>query len=243
MSCHRPIDDSFASVLAPDALSPRARNLAAASIHRIWRWISVVGSVGPADARGRAFRSMGASSCLAFPPGAVFGEHWIEIGSGTLVGPHVSLAVGMPDEPIDPCGPPVITIGDRCSIGRGSAIVGRCRIAIADDVTIGPDVYITDHNHTYADVDVPIGRQWPAEDPVSIGPGSWLGAGVIVLPGAQIGRHVVAAAGSVVRGHIPDRAVIAGAPARVVRRHLDGDGWVPPIPPQVIRAPEGWIPG
>jgi acetyltransferase-like isoleucine patch superfamily enzyme len=106
---------------------------------------------------------------------------------------------------------------------------------------MGPGIYVTDHNHTYADVDVPIARQWPAEDPVRIGAGSWLGAGVIVLPGARIGRHVVVAAGSVVRGHTPDRAVIAGAPARMVRRYLDDDGWVPPIPPQVINAPEGWV--
>jgi acetyltransferase-like isoleucine patch superfamily enzyme len=184
---------------------------------------------------------MGASSCIAFPPGSVFGERWIEIGSETLIGPHVSLAVGMPNEPINYDAPPVITIGDRCCIGRGSAIVGRCRIEIEDDVTTGPGVYITDHNHTYADVDVPIVRQWPAEAPVRIGAGSWLGASVIVLPGAQIGRHVVVAAGSVVRGCIPDRAVVAGAPARLVRRYLDGDGWIPPIPPQVINAPEGWV--
>src|SRR6202022_2422602 len=96
--------------------------------------------------------------------------------------------------------------------------------------TMGPNVYITDHNHTYVDTEVPIARQWPAEDPVSIGAGTWLGAGVIVLPGAHLGRHVVVAAGSVVRGAIPDLAVVAGAPARVVRRHVDGDGWVPPIP-------------
>jgi acetyltransferase-like isoleucine patch superfamily enzyme len=228
-------------VLAPAELSPWARNLAAAGIHRLWRWVSTVGSVGPDDSQGRAFRSMGLRSCIAFPPGAVFGQRWIEIGSETLIGPHVSLAVGMPDEPIDPAAAPVISIGDRCSIGRSSSIVGRCRIEIGDDVTTGPDVYITDHNHTYADVEVPIGRQWPAEDPVSIGAGSWLGAGVIVLPGARIGCHVVVAAGSVVRGHFPDRAVIAGAPARVVRRHFDGDGWVPPIPPQIINAPDGWV--
>jgi carbonic anhydrase/acetyltransferase-like protein (isoleucine patch superfamily) len=228
-------------VLAPSELSPTARNIAAAAIHRCWGWVSAVGSVSPADARGRRFRTMGPSSCIAFPPGSVFGEHWIEIGAGTLVGPHVSLAVGMPDEPIPADAPPVIIIGDRCCIGRGNSIVGRCRIEIEDDVTTGPDVYITDHNHSYADVNVPIGRQWPAEDPIRIGAGSWLGAGVIVLPGADIGRHVAVAAGSVVRGRIPDCSVIAGAPARVVRRYTPPDGWLPPIPPQVINAPEGWV--
>lgn len=158
-------------------LSPRTRNAAAALIHRAWEWASVVGTVGPNDARGRRFRSMGPSSCIAFPPGSVFGERWITLGAHTLVGPHVSLAVGMPDEQIDRDAPAVITIGDRCNIGRGSSIVGRCRIEIGDDVTTGPNVYITDHNHTYADPAVPIGRQWLAEDTVRIGEGSWIGAG------------------------------------------------------------------
>jgi len=45
------------------------------------------------------------------------------------------------------------------------------------------------------------------------------------LPGACIGRNVVVAAGSVVRGTVPDRCVVAGVPARVVRQYLPGDGW------------------
>ena len=86
-------------------------------------------------------------------------------------------------------------------IGRGSHIVAHHSIVIGDDVFTGPYVYITDQNHGYADPDMPIGRQWPSNTAVSIGPGTWLGAGVIVLPGARIGRNVVVAAGSVVRGH------------------------------------------
>jgi acetyltransferase-like isoleucine patch superfamily enzyme len=77
---------------------------------------------------------------------------------------------------------------------------------------------------------VPIGRQWPSNIAVSIGSGSWLGAGAIVLPGARIGRNVVVAAGSVVRGAVPDRCVVAGVPARVVREYVAGDGWSPPAP-------------
>jgi acetyltransferase-like isoleucine patch superfamily enzyme len=85
---------------------------------------------------------------------------------------------------------------------------------------------LTDQNHAYEDLDVPIGRQFP----VSIGSGSWLGAGAIVLPGARIGRNVVIAAGSVVRGVIPDRCVVAGVPARVIREHTDA-GWLSPKAP------------
>lgn len=169
---------------------------------------------------------MGDHSCVAFPFGDIIGEQCIEIGEGTLVAPLVCLAAGMPGEPLDASSASVIVIGDRCTVGRGSSVIGRHRIVFEDDVVTGPNVYVTDHNHDYRDIDAPISAQWPVEQPVRIGAGSWLGAGVTVLPGADIGTHVAVAAGSVVRGRIPDNSVAAGTPARVVRRHVNGAGWV-----------------
>jgi acetyltransferase-like isoleucine patch superfamily enzyme len=217
-----------------------ARNLAAAAIHKAWRWIATVGCVAPEDALGRRFHSMGAHSCICFPPGAVFGEGAIAIGTKTLIGPNVSLSAGMPGDPAPsgPDGGPVVAIGDRCSIGRGTSIVGLRHIEIGDDVAIGPNVYITDHNHGYGDVTIPIAAQWPVQDEVRIGAGSWLGTGVVVLPGSDIGCHVAVAAGSVVRGPIPDRCVVAGAPARVMRQYTVEDGWIPPLPPTAVRRPQ-----
>ena len=118
-------------------------------------------------------------------------------------------------------------LGSRCVIGRGSHIIAHHSIDIGDDVFTGPYVYITDQNHSYADPDIPVGRQWPVNAPVSIGAGTWLGTGAVILPGADIGAHVVVAAGAVVRGKVPDRCVVAGIPARVVREYVPGSGWVP----------------
>jgi acetyltransferase-like isoleucine patch superfamily enzyme len=132
----------------------------------------------------------------------------------------------------------VVVIGDRCSIGRGTSIVGLGRIEIGDDVSIAPNVYITDHNHSYEDISVPIAGQWPRQDPVRIGAGSWLGTGVVVLPGSDIGCHVAVAAGSVVRGTVPDRCVVAGAPARIVRQYSPGQGWEPPLRAPLTRGSE-----
>jgi acetyltransferase-like isoleucine patch superfamily enzyme len=87
---------------------------------------------------------------------------------------------------------------------------------------------LIDQNHGYEDPDTPIGSQFPVNRPVSVGAGSWLGAGAIILPGTTIGRNVVVAAGSVVRGEVPDRCVVAGIPAKVVREHT-GAGWQPPL--------------
>ena len=220
-------------MLDPSRLSPRARRIAAGLIHRAWRWVSTVGTVSPDDRHG--YRHLGPESLIGFPPGDVFGEWWISIGTRTLIAPEVTLSVGLPGEALDRGAPPVLTIGDRCSIGRGTSIVARQRVDIGNDVTIAPNVYITDHNHTYADVDVPIKDQYPTHDPVRIGDGTWIAVGATVLPGADIGRHVTIAAGAVVRGRVDDFTVVAGSPARVVRRHVDGE-WDPPVRIE----PEDW---
>ena len=111
---------------------------------------------------------------------------------------------------------PVVKIGDRCLIGRGSGIVGHLEIVIGDDVWTGHQIYITDQNHGYDDPNLPISQQYQPELPVRIGDGSWLGHGTVVLPGADIGRNVVVGANSVVKGKLPDNCVAVGAPARVV---------------------------
>jgi acetyltransferase-like isoleucine patch superfamily enzyme len=124
---------------------------------------------------------------------------------------------------------PVLRVGDGCVIGRGSHIVAHHSIEIGADVFTGPYVYITDQNHSYTDLEVPVGRQWPVNSSVRIGPGTWLGTGAVVLPGANIGRNVVVAAGAVVRGQVPDHAVVGGVPAKVIREYLPGSGWVAPV--------------
>ncbi len=223
-----------------DSLRRRGHQLVAESLRAAWAWAGSAGAIGPDDARGRRFAQMGAGSCIAFPPGAVFGERYIRIGARTMIGPHVTLAAGLaPGEVLDVPDGVAISIGDRCTIGRGVSIVGRHRIVIEDDVTTAPNIYITDHNHAYNDPDLPIGRQWLSEEPVRVGAGSWLGTGVVVLPGADIGRHVAVAAGAVVRGTVPDHAVVAGVPARVVRRYVAGEGWQPPLRREVT-TPEWW---
>jgi acetyltransferase-like isoleucine patch superfamily enzyme len=116
----------------------------------------------------------------------------------------------------------VVVIGDRCLIGRGSGIVGHFSVEIGHDVWTGHHVYITDQNHGYADPDVPISLQTQPERPVRIGDGSWIGHGAVILPGVNIGRHVVVGANSVVTSDIPDHCVAVGAPARVIKRLSDG---------------------
>jgi acetyltransferase-like isoleucine patch superfamily enzyme len=213
------------------------RRAATRAVHRTWEWVRDTGAV-TAERPGRLrFGAIGEGTRLAFPQGTIFNERWITLGACCIIAEQVTLTAGMmpgldlgtPD--------PVIRLGDGVVLGRGSHVVASLPVVIGNDVFCGPYVYITSDNHSYDDPHQPIGRQWPRSAPVEIGSGSWLGAGAVVLPGARLGRNVVVAAGSVVRGEVPDHAVVAGAPARIVRRWTESEGWVPPLPP-----PPGAVP-
>jgi acetyltransferase-like isoleucine patch superfamily enzyme len=196
----------------PRSVTRRVGDVVLQAQESLTNWASVA-----ADSRRAArFGAFGTGSLLRYPLGAVYNERYIRIGSGTLIGPDVALAAGMlPGQTM--VTDPVISIGDRCLIGRGSGIVGHLSIEIGDDVYTGHYVYITDQNHGYDRTDVPISRQSQPERPVVIGSGSWIGHGAVVLPGARIGVGCVIGANSVVSGTIPDHSIAVGAPARVVR--------------------------
>ncbi len=183
------------------------------------------GAIGPKSARAKRFRHFGNGSSICFPVTALYGERYISIGEGTIVGPYSSLSAGVsPEHELGDV--EVLTIGNHALIGKGSAVVAHERVVIGDHVFTGHNVYVTDANHGYEDITTPIGQQFAPSRPVAIGDGSWLGHGTVVLPGASIGAHVVIGAGSVVTSHIPDRSVAVGNPARVIRRYIDGQGWV-----------------
>ena len=189
-----------------------------------WEHLVRLGAIRPASRRARRFGAFGPKTVVCFPVAALFGERYIRIGEGSVIGPYSTLSAGVgPGQVLEH--DTVVRIGNRCVIGKGSAIVGHASVEIGDDVWTGPHVYVTDANHGYEDVTVPIGRQFAATRPVRIGSGSWLGAGVVVLPGATIGCHVVIGAGAVVADDLPDNSVAVGNPARVVRRYVDGE-WV-----------------
>jgi carbonic anhydrase/acetyltransferase-like protein (isoleucine patch superfamily) len=187
---------------------------------RGWEAAVELGAIGPDTRRGKRFGHIGAGSVICFPVNALFNEQYIHIGDGTMFGPQITLSAGMvPGQQM--VSDTVITVGDRCLIGKGSGIVGHLEIVIGNDVWTGHHVYITDQNHGYHDLGLPISRQVMPERPVSIGDGSWLGHGTVVLPGSTIGHHVVVGANSVVTGHIPDFSVAVGVPARVIRTIRD----------------------
>lgn len=203
----------------------RLRTMLGDSMLTRWERVSHWAAIRPASKRARRFRSFGEKSAICFPPAALFGERYISVGAGTVIGPNATLSAGVsPEHELGDV--EIVRIGDRCLIGKGSGIVALERIEIGNDVFTGHHVYITDANHGYEDLRTPPGRQFAKPRPVTIGDGTWLGHGSIVLPGACVGRHVVVGAGSVVTGTLPDYCVAVGNPARPIRRFVEGRGWI-----------------
>ena len=86
-------------------------------------------------------------------------------------------------------------------------------------------MYVSDTGHLYEDVTQPIKRQGLRDGRrVEIARGAWLGIGAVVCGNLRIGENSVVGARAVVTTDVPDRCVVAGNPARIVRR-WDGSSW------------------
>ena len=96
----------------------------------------------------------------------------------------------------------------------GCVFLDGAPITIADDVQIGPLVQLLTADHPRDPAERAAGLEFSRA--ISIGPRTWLGGGVIVLPGVQIGADVTVGAGSVVTRSLPDGVTAVGNPCRVI---------------------------
>jgi acetyltransferase-like isoleucine patch superfamily enzyme len=109
-----------------------------------------------------------------------------------------------------------LKIGRRVHVSF--AVSGGCYISatngleIGDDSLFAPNVVIQSLNHDLYLREIPT-----REQPVRIGRNCWIGANVVITAGVQIGDHVTIGAGSVITKDLPDFAVAAGNPCRVLK--------------------------
>ena len=141
-----------------------------------------------------------------------FGRPRIDNRGQIAIGQDFALASGFGTVAIATAPEGQIEIGDSVTINYGTAISARQQIKIGNRVNIGPFCIISDS-------DLPLPLDGGPEDvarPIEIGDDVWLACRVTLLPGARIGAGAVIAAGSVVSGDVPARAVASGIPARVL---------------------------
>ena len=112
-----------------------------------------------------------------------------------------------------------IRLGDRAQVAFSSIINAGADVIIGRDSATAGHCTIIASEHRY-DSPEPIMRQGYRHEPVLIGADVWLASGVLVSAGSRIGNGAVISANSVVSGAIPDYAVAAGNPARVIRSRL-----------------------
>lgn len=117
---------------------------------------------------------------------------------------------------------PSLTIGNHCNIGEYNHITACNKITIGDGLLTGRYVYIGDNSHGELSIQdsiiPPIERKLLSKGDISIGRNVWIGDKVTILAGTHIGNNVIVAANSVVLTEIPDNCVIAGIPAKIVKR-------------------------
>lgn len=117
--------------------------------------------------------------------------------------------------------PENIFLGNYVSLGSDIVMyaTNQSKIVIGDGSIIAPRCKLITSNHKYDGADlksIPFDNVNIVQD-IIIGKGVWIGDSVLVLPGITIGRGAVIGGGSVVTKDIPDYAIAAGNPARVLK--------------------------
>jgi acetyltransferase-like isoleucine patch superfamily enzyme len=137
----------------------------------------------------------------------------VELGDFTRVYGHALLETGDGGS---------ITLGPNSRIHRGCHLISyKSGIRIGSDVGMAQNCAVYSYDHGMHP-DLPISEQpLQSKGPVVIGDHVWLGTGAIVMSGVHIGTGAVIASGAVVLDDVPDGAIAAGVPARVVKLRKD----------------------
>lgn len=110
-----------------------------------------------------------------------------------------------------------VSLGDNSGIGINAQIAPN--VIIGKDVMMGPECIMYTTNHGMEQVDIPMWKQESSKPrPIVIGDDVWIGSRVIILPGVHVGQGSVIGAGSVVVHDIEPYSIVAGNPARLIRK-------------------------
>ena len=109
-----------------------------------------------------------------------------------------------------------VVIGDYTRIGLNNTIIGP--VTIGSHVNLAQSIVVTALNHNFSDPKQYIDEQGVSTMPVVISDDVWIGANAVILPGVTIGEHSVVAAGAVVTKDVPGGCIVAGVPAKIIKK-------------------------
>lgn len=109
-----------------------------------------------------------------------------------------------------------VIIGDHTRIGLHNTIIGP--VDIGNHVNLAQGITVTALNHNFSDTNKRIDEQGVSTNPVTIEDDVWVGANAVILPGVTIGEHSVVAAGAIVTKDVPPHSLVAGVPAKVIKK-------------------------
>lgn len=112
-----------------------------------------------------------------------------------------------------------IIIGDNVGIGQNFHITSIGKLSIGNNTTITGNVCISNIIHPYDNVNELVSEQPMIENETIIGESCFIGFGAVILPGTKLGKFCIVGANSVVRSDFPDYSVIAGNPARLIKKY------------------------
>lgn len=110
-----------------------------------------------------------------------------------------------------------IILEDDANVGFNCEIFSASRVRVGKSILMAAYTYLVGGDHLYDRVDIPVLEQGRTARGIDVGDHVWLGTHVVVTDGSQIGRDAIIGAGAVVVGAIPEFAIAAGIPAKVMR--------------------------
>lgn len=110
-----------------------------------------------------------------------------------------------------------VFIGDNSLIGIGCVVIGP--VKIGNNVLLAQNIVLSGLNHGYENVEMSIRDHETTSELIEIGDDSWIGANAVIVAGVTMGKHSIVAAGSVVTKDVDDFTIVAGTPAKPIKRY------------------------
>jgi acetyltransferase-like isoleucine patch superfamily enzyme len=110
-----------------------------------------------------------------------------------------------------------VSIGAKSVLGQECTISSFQHVSIGRECVIADRVMLIDFDHGVVEVERPIRLQGIYKRDVNVGHNCWIGYGACILRGVTVGDNCVIGTSAVVTKDLPDNAVVAGVPARVIR--------------------------